>query len=73
MILIFYEIMTIPFRITFELEFSDFLDNFINGIFCFDILINFNTAIYIKGELVINNLIYITNRFIIIVLLQFNI
>lgn len=54
MVLIIYEIMSIPFRISFDVSFSDSFDNLINAIFFADILISFNTGIYFNGELVYN-------------------
>lgn len=52
MLLIFYEILSIPFKISFDMEISPELGIFIDAAFCFDILLNFNTAIYRNGEIV---------------------
>lgn len=49
MFLIFYEIVTIPFKISFDIEINDIWDHFVDAIFLFDILISFNTAYYHKG------------------------
>jgi len=49
MILIFYEIMSIPFKISFDVEIESNWDHFIDAIFLLDILLSFNTAYYHKG------------------------
>lgn len=51
MFLIFYEILSIPFRISFELEISQEFGNFITAIFLIDIAVTFNTAVWIKGNI----------------------
>lgn len=43
--------MSIPFRISFDVTFSEEFDIFVDVLFLTDILISFNTAIYINGEL----------------------
>lgn len=49
MILIFYEIMSIPFKISFDTEISSEFDAFIDICFITDILLNFTTAYYENG------------------------
>jgi hyperpolarization activated cyclic nucleotide-gated potassium channel 2 len=51
MVLIFYEILTIPLKISFDLDIPDALERFVDSCFYADILLNFNTAIYFKGNL----------------------
>lgn len=51
MFLIFYEILSIPFRISFDFEISNELSIFITVIFLMDILVTFNTAVWIKGSI----------------------
>ena len=51
MILIFYEILSIPFRISFEFEISEELSTAITIIFLLDIAVTFNTAVWIKGSI----------------------
>ncbi|CAD8189124.1 unnamed protein product [Paramecium pentaurelia] len=51
MLLIFYEILSIPFRISFDFEISNDLSTFITTIFLIDIAITFNTAVWIKGTI----------------------
>lgn len=51
MFLIFYEILSIPFRISFDLEISAEFGNFITAIFLIDIAVTFNTAVWIKGNI----------------------
>jgi hyperpolarization activated cyclic nucleotide-gated potassium channel 2 len=51
MVFIIYEIMSIPFRISFDVTFSEEFDTFVNAIFFMDIFISFNTGCYINGEL----------------------
>lgn len=51
MFLIFYEILSIPFRISFEFEISEEFSTFITTIFLIDILVTFNTAVWIKGTI----------------------
>jgi len=53
MLLIFYEIITIPFKISFDLDIYDVWDHIVDSIFLFDIIISFNTAYYHKGYPVI--------------------
>ncbi len=60
MIVILYEMIMIPFRLSFEedndsafLTLSSF-DPYVDGIFLFDIFLNFNTAVYTKGVLIYN-------------------
>lgn len=53
MTLIFYEIMSIPFKISFDVEIDANWDHFIDAIFLLDIIISFNTAFYYKGVPVI--------------------
>ncbi len=49
MILIFYEIITIPFKISFDIDTDDNWDHLVDALFLTDILISFNTAFYLKG------------------------
>jgi hyperpolarization activated cyclic nucleotide-gated potassium channel 2 len=49
MILIFYEIITIPYKISFDIDTDDSWDHFVDAVFLTDILISFNTAFYQKG------------------------
>ena len=55
MLLIIYEMIMIPFRMSFESDDFSFeilatIDPFVNFMFLTDILLNFNTGIYYKGE-----------------------
>jgi hyperpolarization activated cyclic nucleotide-gated potassium channel 2 len=52
--LIFYELLTIPFKISFDLTISETLDHCVDAMFLTDILISFNTAYYSKGTPVLN-------------------
>jgi hypothetical protein len=59
MILIFYALFAIPFRISFEEEgdvwnIFDMIDIISDFIFLTDILFNFNTSIYSKGITILN-------------------
>jgi hyperpolarization activated cyclic nucleotide-gated potassium channel 2 len=49
MFLIFYEILIIPFKLSFEVEISSTLETIIDVLFMSDIAITFNTSIYKKG------------------------
>jgi hyperpolarization activated cyclic nucleotide-gated potassium channel 2 len=49
MLLIFYEILGIPFKISFDLEISNEFDLFVDVVFACDIFLNFNTAYYENG------------------------
>jgi hyperpolarization activated cyclic nucleotide-gated potassium channel 2 len=49
MILIFYEIITIPFKISFNVDISDTWDTIVDTIFFMDIALSFNTAYYKDG------------------------
>jgi hypothetical protein len=49
MSLIFYEIMAIPFKISFDIDINLIWDHFIDEVFLLDIAISFNTAFYFKG------------------------
>jgi hypothetical protein len=49
MSLIFYEIMSIPFKISFDVEIDPTWDHLIDAVFLMDIIISFNTAFYFKG------------------------
>lgn len=51
MILILYEIITIPIRISFDIEVSIEFGYVITAAFIFDILLTFNTAIYKNGNI----------------------
>ncbi|CAD8099542.1 unnamed protein product [Paramecium sonneborni] len=51
MILILYEIITIPIRISFDIEVSSQFGYVITASFLLDILITFNTAIYKNGNI----------------------
>ena len=51
---IIYSAIILPIRISFETEFSFFmfyLDFVVDCMFLFDILVNFNTGIYLKGKI----------------------
>jgi hypothetical protein len=55
MILIIYEMIMIPFRLSFETEDNSFsilksIDPFVDFMFMTDIFFNFNTGIFFKGE-----------------------
>jgi len=53
MIIIFYEMIIIPFRISFEdYSFFDNVELSFSTIFLVDIILNFNTAILRKGNLI---------------------
>lgn len=52
MILIFYDLMSIPFRISFNVTFSETFDTLITIAFFSDMFISFNTAFYREGDLV---------------------
>ena len=49
MALIFYEIMAIPFKISFDVEIDANWDRFVDIVFILDIFVSFNTAYYSKG------------------------
>ncbi|CAD8177259.1 unnamed protein product [Paramecium pentaurelia] len=49
MLLIFYEILSIPFKLSFDVEINATLDQIIDIMFMSDIVITFNTSIYRKG------------------------
>lgn len=49
MLLIFYEILSIPFKLSFDVEINSTLDQIIDILFMSDIIITFNTSIYRKG------------------------
>lgn len=51
MILILYEIITIPIRISFDVEVSAEFGYIVTAAFLFDILITFNTAVYVNGNI----------------------
>ncbi|CAD8168918.1 unnamed protein product [Paramecium pentaurelia] len=51
MILILYEIITIPIRISFDIEVSSKFGYVITAAFLFDIILTFNTAIYKNGNI----------------------
>lgn len=52
MTLIFYDLMSIPFRISFNVTFSETFDTLITIIFFTDMLLSFNTAVYRGGDLI---------------------
>lgn len=52
MMLIFYEILSIPFKISFDVEISSTFEIVTDVIFLTDILISFNTAYYSNGTLI---------------------
>jgi hyperpolarization activated cyclic nucleotide-gated potassium channel 2 len=49
MIIILYEIIAIPFSISFDVIISSELDLLVDVVFIFDIVLNFNTSFYQKG------------------------
>jgi hyperpolarization activated cyclic nucleotide-gated potassium channel 2 len=49
MLLIFYEIITIPFKISFDVDISETFELVVDGIFGIDIIVSFNTAYYKNG------------------------
>lgn len=52
--MIIYQAIVLPMRISFEMKFNEFLFYFeivIDCMFMFDIVLNFNTGIYLKGKL----------------------
>lgn len=52
--LIIYQAIVLPMRISFEMKFNEFIFYFeivIDCMFIFDIVLNFNTGIYVKGKL----------------------
>jgi hypothetical protein len=54
MFIILYEMIMIPFRISFadesdEFNFLEQIDPIFDFIFLFDIVLNFNTGVYVKG------------------------
>jgi len=49
MMLIFYEILGIPFKISFDTEISKEFDTFVDCVFAMDICLNFTTAFYENG------------------------
>ncbi|CAD8152036.1 unnamed protein product [Paramecium octaurelia] len=51
MILILYEIITIPIRISFDIEVSAEFGYVITAAFLFDIILTFNTAVYLNGNI----------------------
>ena len=60
MFIILYEMVMIPFRLSFEEDNNTFFDGlssidiYFDAIFLTDIVINFNTAVYNKGILIYN-------------------
>lgn len=50
MVLIFYEILTIPLKISFEIEINETWDTIVDLIFITDIILTFNTAFYKNGK-----------------------
>ena len=54
MALIFYEIIAIPFSISFDVDLSDVFDIIVNLIFVTDIVLNFNTSYYFNGNPIVN-------------------
>ena len=52
MALIFYEILTIPLKISFEIEINETWDRTVDIIFITDIILTFNTAYYKNGKLI---------------------
>lgn len=49
MFLIFYEILSIPFKLSFDVEVSPTFDTIIDAVFISDIVISFNTSFYKRG------------------------
>lgn len=64
MIFILYEMIMIPFGISFDVSDSDVLnvfDYFINIFFIADVILNFNTGFYFRGHLVLDRTKIATN------------
>lgn len=66
MIIIIYEMITIPFRMSFEEDNNElsFMQNFdfpFDIIFMTDIMLNLNTSVYINGQNIKNRKIIIMN------------
>ncbi|KAM3136932.1 hypothetical protein pb186bvf_011017 [Paramecium bursaria] len=55
MLLIFYEIIAIPFKISFNMDINQSFEYVVDAIFMFDILISFNTGVYVNGQLQMNH------------------
>lgn len=51
LLIVVYEMITIPLQISYEVDISETFSRVITGIFGFDILLNFNTGIYVDGYL----------------------
>ncbi|CAD8144569.1 unnamed protein product [Paramecium pentaurelia] len=51
---VIYEMISIPFQISFEIEISNEISNLSLGVFAFDMILNFNTGVYIDGSLQMN-------------------
>lgn len=51
MVLILYEIISIPLKLSFELMMNPSWETFVESFFITDIFLSFNTAIYEQGIL----------------------
>ncbi|CAD8150179.1 unnamed protein product [Paramecium octaurelia] len=51
LLLVIYEMITIPLLISFEIEISQAFSRVSTAMFVFDILLNFNTGVYLEGKL----------------------
>ncbi|CAD8056617.1 unnamed protein product [Paramecium sonneborni] len=51
---VIYEMISIPFQISFEIEISKEVQNLSLAVFIFDIILNFNTGVYLDGSLQMN-------------------
>ncbi|CAK69994.1 unnamed protein product (macronuclear) [Paramecium tetraurelia] len=51
LLLVIYEMITIPLLISFEIELSQAFSRVSTAMFVFDILLNFNTGVYLEGKL----------------------
>lgn len=51
LLLVVYEMITIPLLISFEYEVSSVFSLISTCMFIFDIIVNFNTGVYVEGKL----------------------
>ncbi|CAK80377.1 unnamed protein product (macronuclear) [Paramecium tetraurelia] len=54
LLLVIYEMITVPLIIGFEIEISQLFSRISSTIFMFDILVNFNTGVFLEGKLNMN-------------------